>query len=125
MKKSIIAIIAMVLIFVTIFILSYIFLPNKNDITYIATIKNIKGNTLLVEELQGDSENYARIDLSYFLVENTLIIDRENNRIKVSDLKVGDTIIIINKPGIITYTYPGWIDDVKLVKVVYRAVSEI
>ena len=121
MKKSIITIIVMLLIFAILILLAYIFLPNKNDITYIATIKNIEENTLLVEELPGDSENYARIDLCRFSVKDTLIIDRENNRIKVSDLKVGDTIIIIDKPGIITLTYPARIDGVKLVKVVYSA----
>ena len=125
MKKSIIAIIGIMLIFVILILVSYIFLPNKNDITYIATIKSVEGNTLLVEELPGDSENYARIGLCRFSVKDTLIIDKENNRIKVSDLKEGDTIIIISKPGIITLTYPAWIDDIKLVKVVYKAVNEM
>ncbi len=125
MKKSVITIITILLIFALLIILSYIFLPNKNDITYIATIKNIKDNTLLVEELPGDSGNYARIGLCRFSVKNTLIIDKENNRIKVSDLEIGDTIIIIKKTGIITFTDPAWIDDVKLVKVVYRAVNEM
>jgi len=97
MKKSVITIITILLIFALLIILSYIFLPNKNDITYIATIKRIENDRLLVEELPRDSENYARIGLCRFSVKDTLIIDKENNRIKVSDLKVGDTIIIIKK----------------------------
>ena len=72
-------------------------------------------NELEVETLTN------RIGYFRFHIENAKILDRNNNEIKAEDLKVGDTIIIISKPGYMSYFSPPIMHDIKEIRVVYNS----
>lgn len=90
--------------------------------TYIAIIDKIEENSIYVNELKVETSS-SKIGYFWLNAKNIKILDRDNNEIKVGDLHVGDTIIIISNTSYINYMNPPIVYDIKLVKVVYEGVK--
>ncbi len=120
-SKNIIIIIELIVII----FLGYLFWENANASTHIVKIDSITSNTITAYELEyiGDS---TYLEYYRFLGDDAPIFDSNWKKIKVSDLKVGDTLAVILKPGaIITTTAPAILDDILRINVLKKTSDEI
>ncbi len=110
-KKKIIIILMCI---VAIILLSYIIWQKARDyFSSIATIGKIEEDVIMVYWHDTD-RGYCYVSL-----KNVPIVDKKGNKISISNLKVGDVILVITEPNTVVFASdPPVLSDVKKIKIV-------
>lgn len=145
-KKTKIIIVISILLIIAILILGVNELSKYK--TFTATIINIEDETIVVdcssdlipyvlyegssEEKYGHKvsiEDNIYVTAKYRVYTNNVVIrDSDGHKIGISELEVGDSIMIINRKGgekVDLVSYPESLDNIKLIKVLNKSSSEI